>query len=86
MTTAPTNRVRIKADTEPTDIMTYDSRCLGTFLPGLGYWLTTENYYTLERLIYEGKAEFVDPATAPFASFAVEAAPAQVSGSITVKD
>ena len=77
-------RILMKPDAEPCEIMTSDGRSLGWFMAGLGYWVTPENCLTVEKVLDNGSAVLTDPATAPFAPMNISTEPSEVSGSVTI--
>lgn len=63
------------------DIITSDGRNLGRFIAGHGYWVTEMNLLTVEKVLKDGRAKEVDPATAPYL---IAAWSGKISGSVTI--
>lgn len=82
-------RIRMKPDAIPTPIETDTGQVLGTFLPGLGYWVTPENGGAVERVLAAGMADYEEASDAPFdskGSLKLFAAEGQLAGFLEVKD
>lgn len=46
----------MKEDAAPEPIISPEGRRLGTFLAGLGYWITPENQHVARKVIEDGRA------------------------------
>lgn len=85
---ATAKRIQMKEGVMPEQIIDPQGIFLGNFSAGLGYWVTPQNQATVDIVIADGRAVYVDPDTAPFPAapggVVVKAAPGQVGGSVSV--
>lgn len=82
---ATPRRIQMERDAEPEDIVTRDGAFLGRFMPGQGYWVTSENASTCKKVLGDGRAKEVSPNTAPLMGLNVAVGPGNVSGSISIE-
>lgn len=71
------------ADAEPEPIMRLDGVQLGLFLPGLGYWVTPQNIDTAYKVLAEGRARIVEPASQ--AGLVIGAGGGEVAGAVEIR-
>lgn len=83
-------RIRMKHDAPPQPIWHNDTEeALGTFLPGLGYWITAENSNIAHAMVRNGYAIYETAADAPLSTtgpLKLRSAEGQVAGFMEVKD
>lgn len=83
-------RIRMNHDAPSSPIYHVESGVgLGTFHPGLGYWVTPENYKSAHAMVEAGNATYETPADAPLSSsgpIRLGTAEGQVTGFLEVKD
>ena len=83
-------RIRMKQDAPPQPIWRNKTEeALGTFLPGLGYWITAENSDIAHAMVAEGYAIYETAAEAPLSTtgpLKLRSAEGQVAGFMEIKD
>ena len=81
-------RIQMKPDAQPEPIIAPDGRNLGTFIPGFGYWITTQNEAICRKVIEDGRAIEVDETHSPFnkAGIKIGAQDGMILGSVSVKE
>jgi hypothetical protein len=79
-------RIRVKDDAPQTPIIGLLGEVLGTFIPGLHYWVTAQNKKSVEKLVANGHAEAVDPDGGPLLPDWLRAESGHVKGTMEVKD
>lgn len=83
-------RIRVHQDAPPTPISHNETKQnLGTFLPGLGYWITAENSRAAHAMVLLGYADYETADQAPFSRAGpihLTSAEGQIAGFLEVKD
>lgn len=79
-------RIQMKLDATPEPIIAPDGTNLGTFLPGLGYWVTPDNEAVVAKVLGDGRAYEVDADNAPLNMIRIGAMEGKITGSMSVEE